>query len=194
VLKGKTQRQSLNAEDLLRGALPAQVADVYDAVDAAIRDHEKSKNADFKMIFRGGWRLIQHLAQESPNALRVWAFIAEHAGPSGALLVAQADIAAAIGVSTRTIRSHVRRLEAEGALITLRAAGGCVYCINPRHIWALGADQRRGAPFLTRSIFSAHTHGTLRKRLTVATFRTCDSGSDRDAKALLRMATREPSE
>lgn len=153
------------------GEMPAQVADVYDAVDAALKDHEAAKNTDFKMIFPAGWRRIQRLAHENPTSLRLWAFLAEHAGPNGALLISQADLAAAIGVTTRTIRSLVRRLESAGALITLREAGGCVYCLNPREIWALAADKRRWAPFSTRAIFSEHARGALRKRLTVATFR-----------------------
>jgi len=153
------------------GELPAVVADVYEAVDAALKDNEASKNTDFKMIFPAGWQRIQSLAQENPTSLRLWAFLAEHAGPNGALLISQTDLAAAIGVTTRTVRTHVRRLESAGALITLREAGGCVYCLNPREIWALAADKRRWAPFSTRAIFSEHARGALRKRLTVATFR-----------------------
>lgn len=160
--------------EIRHGELPAQVADVYDAVDAALKDHEAAKNTDFKMIFPAGWRRIQSLAQDNPTALRLWAFLAEHAGPNGALLISQADLAAAIGVTTRTIRSLVRRLESAGALITIREAGGCIYCLNPREIWALAADKRRWAPFSTRAIFSEHARGALRKRLTVAKFRAED--------------------
>lgn len=173
----------------LSGELQANVADVYEAVDAALKDHESAKNSGFKMVFREGWRRIQRLARESPNALRLWAFLAEHAGPNGAVLVSQADLAEAVGVTTRTIRTLVRRLEATGALITVREAGGCIYCLNPHEVWALAADQRRLAPFYTRAIFSKHARGVLSKRLTIATFR---QDPRPDTSILLQYAEEEP--
>ncbi|MBX3489799.1 hypothetical protein [Parvibaculum sp.] len=175
--KKKSARRGGPEEDVLRGALPAQVADVYDAVDAALKDHEAAKNSNFKMVFKDGWKRVQELARESPRALQLWAFIAEHAGPNGAILISQVDLAEAIGVTTRTVRALVRLLESRGALITVREAGGCIYCLNPREVWALAADQRRWAPFHTRAIFSKHSRGVLSKRLTVATFRS-DAGDE----------------
>ncbi|WP_185681068.1 helix-turn-helix domain-containing protein [Parvibaculum sedimenti] len=153
------------------GELPANVEDVYEAVDAALKDHESAKNSGFKMVFRAGWQRVQRLARKSQTALRLWAYLAEHAGPNGALVITQSDLAKALGVTARTIRTHVRHLEETGALITMREAGGYIYCLNPNEIWALAADQRRFAPFYTRVIFAKHSHGMLSKRLTVATFR-----------------------
>lgn len=173
------------------GELPAIVADVYEAVDAALKDNESAKNSGFKMVFREGWRRVQRLARESPNALRLWAFLAEHAGPNGAILVSQADLAEAVGVTTRTIRTLVRHLEATGALITVREAGGCIYCLNPHEVWALAADQRRFSPFHTRAIFSRHARGVLSKRLTIATFRADGKENASVFGRLLGDATRE---
>jgi len=186
--KRKSPRRREPEEDLLRGTLPAQVADVYEAVDAALKDHEASKNSNFKMVFKDGWRRVQELARESPRALQLWAFIAEHAGPNGAILVSQVDLAEAVGVTTRTIRTLVRLLESRGALITVREAGGCIYCLNPREVWALGADQRKWAPFHTRALFSKHSRGVLSKRLTIAKFRS--DGGGEALRKLEQMAER----
>ena len=166
-----------------QGELPAIVADIYDAVDSAFKDYEASKDSGFKKIFKPGWKRIQSLADRSPKALKLWAFLAEHAGPNGSVLVSQADLAEAVGCSTRTVRTLVRMLEQEGALITIREAGGCIYALNPNEVWALAADQRRWAPFKTNALFSKGARGLLTKRLTVTKFQ---SGSDKSRGSPIR--------
>ncbi|KAB7740720.1 hypothetical protein F2P47_06650 [Parvibaculum sedimenti] len=159
-------------DDLPRGALPAVVADVYEAVDAALKDHDAAKDSGFKKVFKAGWQRIQKLADRSPKALKLWGFLGEHAGPNGAVLIGQADLAEAVGCSTRTIRSLVRLLEDEGAIITIREAGGCIYALNPNEVWAMAADQRQWAPFKTNAVFSKGARGLLTKRLSVSKFQS----------------------
>ena len=159
------------AQEPPKGATIAVVADVYDAVSAAFKDRDldaSQKNADFKMIFKRGWMRIQALAKHDPTALRLWAFFAEYASANGSLMICQTDIATELGITSRTVRRALKVLEDNGAVFTIREAGGNIYCLDPNEVWGMMADSKRFAPFKTHAIFSKKAQGVITKRLTVA--------------------------
>ena len=153
-------------------------AAAYEAARAAVRDElreaeladEGAKNRGFRMVFEQGWRRIRALADASPAALKVWSFLAEHAGSNGALMVAQEDIGGALGMNVRTIRRAIAVLDDCGAVFTLREAGGNIYCLDPDEVWSMAHDAKPFAPFNTKAIFSERAKGLIKRRLSVAKF------------------------
>lgn len=164
-------------EEVFTANRPADKGDVLEAVDRGFLNERKraeaearAKNADFSMVFKKGWARIRQLAAVNPTALKVWAFLAENAGPNGSLMISQDALAEAVGTTSRTVRRAITTLEDERALFIIREAGGLIYCLDPAEVWKAAADQKNMSPFRTQAIFSTKAKGVMRRRLTVAKF------------------------
>lgn len=164
-------------DSLSRNFEPSTKVDVREAVDEAFKEKQRRDEADeakkneaFAMIFKKGWARINKLSKGNPTAFRVWTFLAEHCAPNGTLICGQNDMAEAIGVTTRTIRTAIKLLEDQNAIFIIREAAGIIYCLDPSEVWKMAADQKNMSPFRTQAIFSEKSKSVMRRRLTIAKF------------------------
>ena len=95
-------------------------------------------NSKFTQIYPDGWKRIKDLIGINKNALLIYIYLVENMGSDGSVMVAQKDIAAAIGVSEITIKRHISFLcDAKNGIIAKRKTNSNinVYGINPREAW-----------------------------------------------------------
>ena len=155
------------ATDAQRTARLAELrAQDRDAEAAAARGR---KNEGFVQVYKPGWNRLQTLIQQSPQAARVYAFLAEHIdGVCGTVVVSQKILAEELGVHFRTIRRQTLFLEEQGALVRIRiGAGVYAYCLNPNEVWRSWDTQKKHAAFVTRTLVSKkdRENGKVDRRL-----------------------------
>lgn len=118
----------------------------------------------FKKIMGKGWETIRDLS-DSPIALKVWSFIAEHADYYNSLVCTADIMAEELGCHERSIRRATRYLESKGYLVVIRLGSCNAFVIDAEAVWANIDENKRFCAFNSKTL--ARVDATLKKRLTL---------------------------
>jgi hypothetical protein len=135
-----------------------------DEKEAQARE-EARKNKGFTQVYAKGWRRFRELSKGNPGAAGLYAFFAEHIDPTcGAVVCDQQFLADHLDVTTRTIRSWLKYLEAERALVRIPVAGRvCAYALNPHEVWKGYDNAKEYAAFVTKTL--VNKDGDIKRRI-----------------------------
>ena len=137
---------------------------VRDEREAKERE-EARKNKGFTQIYSKGWERLTKLAETAPAAFKLYSFLAQHIDPTcGAVVCDQQFLADQFGVSTRTIRNWLTKLEAQNALVRIPVAGRvCAYALDPHEVWKGYDNGKDYAAFVTRTL--VNKDGAIKRRI-----------------------------
>ncbi len=126
---------------------------------------EARKNRGFTQVYSKGWRRIRELSRGNAGATGLYAFLAEHIDRNcGAVVCDQKFLAESLGVSTRTIRSWIRYLEDENAIVKIPVAGRvCAYALDPYEVWKGYDNAKEYAAFMTKTL--VNKDGDIKRRI-----------------------------
>lgn len=138
-----------------------QVADQKQAKER----EEARKNKSFTQIYPQGWERLAMLAEDAPSAFRLYTFLAQHIDPNcGAVVCDQQFLADQFGVTTRTVRNWINKLEQQNALVRIPVAGRvCAYALDPREVWKGYNTGKDYAAFVTKTL--VNNDGDIRRRI-----------------------------
>ena len=131
-----------------------------------LREHEEAKkNKGFTQVYKAGWQRIRELSKGNSGAAGLYAFFAENIDPyCGAVVCDQQFLADQFSVSSRTIRTWLKYLENEGALIRIPVAGRvCAYALDPHEVWKSFDTTKEYAAFRTKTL--TNKDGRIHKRI-----------------------------
>ncbi|NYZ69763.1 helix-turn-helix domain-containing protein [Endozoicomonas sp. SM1973] len=137
-----------------------------ESMESESRKEEQKKNrGNFTQVYPHGWKRITELAQEVPSAFKLYTFLAEHIDPGcGAVVCDQQFLADRFGVTTRTIRTWLTKLESKEALVRIPVAGKvCAYALDPRDVWKGYANSKDYAAFVTKTL--VNKDGEIKRRI-----------------------------
>lgn len=131
----------------------------------ALEREEARKNKGFTQVYAAGWKRVLKLSQRNPGAAGLYAFFAEHMDPGcGAVVCDQQFLADQFEVSTRTIRSRLKYLEDQNALIRIPVAGRvCAYALDPHEVWKGYDNAKNYAAFMTKTL--VNKDGNIQRRI-----------------------------
>jgi len=126
---------------------------------------EERKNRDFTQVYALGFRRFRQLAQNNHGAAALYALFAEHIDAScGAVVADQEFLATTLGISTRTVRRHIKFLEDEGAITKIPINGNInAYALNPNEVWKGYNTGKDYAAFKTKTL--VQKDGKVERRL-----------------------------
>lgn len=119
----------------------------------------------FSQVYEKGWDALAQLADD-PAAMRLYVFLAKSCGHDNAVVATYAVIASAIGLSERTIRRAVRRLEEGEHVVVLKLGSACAYVLNPEEVWKTARGFKKYCAFRTQALVDFSSNPTLKRRLT----------------------------
>ena len=138
-----------------------------DAIDTKKqRELEQArKNRNFTQVYKAGWQRIRELSKGNSGAAGLYALFAEHIDPHcGAVVCDQQFLADQFEVSTRTIRTWLKYLEDQGAIIRIPVAGRvCAYALDPNEVWKTFDTTKEYAAFRTKTLTNKDGH--IHKRI-----------------------------
>lgn len=138
--------------------------EMQDQKEAKERE-EARKNRGFTQIYPKGWERLTKLAETAPAAFKLYSFLAQHIDPTcGAVVCDQKFLADQFGVSTRTIRNWITKLEGQNAIVRIPVAGRvCAYALDPHEVWK-GYDNAKGyAAFVSKTL--VNQDGDIKRRI-----------------------------
>lgn len=151
-------------------ATPAeQAARARDLVVLKEKDtHDKEearKNKGFTQVYGPGWKRIRELSKGNPGAAGLYAFFAEHIDPTcGAVVCDQQFLADQFEISTRTVRTWLKYLEEQNAILKIPVAGRvCAYALDPHEVWKSYDNSKNYAAFRTKTLTNKDGH--IQKRI-----------------------------
>ncbi|CAO1670469.1 MULTISPECIES: helix-turn-helix domain-containing protein [unclassified Halomonas] len=138
--------------------------EIQDQKEAKEREDAR-KNRGFTQIYPKGWERLTKLAETAPTAFKLYSFLAQHIDPTcGAVVCDQKFLADQFGVSTRTIRNWITKLEGQNAIVRIPVAGRvCAYALDPHEVWK-GYDNAKGyAAFVSKTL--VNQDGDIKRRI-----------------------------
>lgn len=126
---------------------------------------EARKNKGFTQVYPMGWNRLIKLAQNAPNAFKLYTFFAEHIDPTcGAVVCDQQFLADQMNVDRRTISRWLKLLEENQALVRIPVAGRvCAYALNPHEVWKGYDSSKEYAAFVTKTL--VNKDGDIKRRI-----------------------------
>lgn len=123
------------------------------------------KNKGFTQVYGPGWKRIRELSKGNAGAAGLYAFFAEHIDPTcGAVVCDQQFLADQFEVSTRTIRTWLKYLEDQNAVLKIPVAGRvCAYALDPHEVWKSYDSSKNYAAFRTKTL--TNKDGQIQKRI-----------------------------
>ena len=106
--------------------------------DAGSGESRELNNSNFIQVYPDGWKRIKDLLSTNKSALLIYIYLIENMGSDGSVMVAQKDIAAAVGVSEITVKRQVSFLcDTKNGIIVKRKTNSNinVYGVNPKEAW-----------------------------------------------------------
>lgn len=125
----------------------------------------RRRNKGFTQVYEDGWKRLQGLIREEPQAARLYAFFAQEMGPDGTLCVSRDTLAEILGIGTRTVSRHVKTLEKIEAIVVLKVGNANVYCLNPDEVWKSFDNAKPYAAFNTRTLVGKTENPFVKRRL-----------------------------
>lgn len=128
---------------------------------------ENRKNRNFTQVYPKGWQRITALSKITPYAVGLYSFFAENIDAScGAVICTQDFLAKQFNVTTRTVRSWIKALESQGALIKIPVSGRLyAYALNPNEVWKGFDTSKDYAAFASKTLIDKD--GEIKRRLKV---------------------------
>ncbi len=99
-------------------------------------------NAGFTQLYNQHWKTLRLLADEAPNALKVFTWIAELADNRNALVASYEAMSRELGIGVRTTYRAVAYLKEKQIIKVLKSGNMNIYVINDRIIWKDTADRK----------------------------------------------------
>lgn len=127
---------------------------------SAVRD-----SLPFAKVYQKGWEALASLAGD-PAASKLYIFLASSCGHDNAVVCTYALLAQELGLSERTIRRAVRRLEDGNHVAVLKVGSACAYVINPDELWKTAEGHKRYCAFRAQALVSFVDNPFLKRRLT----------------------------
>lgn len=154
----------------VKEAIGPEAANEFLKLQGAEREKERQKakrraNKDFTQVYPAGWHRLQELITKDPSAARLYVFLAENMGADGAICASRVTLADALGCSERTITRHVKFLEAEQAIVTLKVGTANVYCLDPSEVWKSFNEAKHYAAFRTKTLVGKKENPFTKRRL-----------------------------
>lgn len=102
-------------------------------------------NKDFKQFSNRHLSSIRAIAQENPCALAVFLLLIEHMDKKNALVISRETISDLLGISTRSVSSHVKYLKDRQLIAVMRSGSSNIYHLNAQVVWSSTADKKKYA-------------------------------------------------
>lgn len=131
----------------------------------ATTDAGGARKPRFTKVYDKGWDTIASLA-ENAMAVRVYAFLAKHAGHDNAVVCPIEVLAEELNCHPRTIMRATKWLEQQRRLVIVKVGTANAYVLDPTDLWKTYEDHKRFCSFGARTLASKAQNKTLKKRLT----------------------------
>lgn len=119
----------------------------------------------FTKVYDKGWDTIASIAQNA-MAMRVYAFLAKHAGHDNAVVCTVELLAEELDCHPRTIIRATKWLEERRSLVIVKIGTTNGYVLDPTDLWKTYEDHKRFCAFGAQTLASKAQNKALKKRLT----------------------------
>lgn len=125
-------------------------------------------NSGFAQVYSKGWRRLRWLLEQKPRAASLYTWLAEHMDANGGVLVvSQAVMADAMGLSEITIRRLTGWMEEHHVIVRVRVGTGVyAYALDPDEVWKSWDNKKDYSVFRTKTLVSkkdAHNQDVARR-------------------------------
>lgn len=118
----------------------------------------------FTKVYNRGWKTLGHIAS-NPMAMRVYAFLAEHADHHNAVVCSIQLMAKQLGVNGRTIIRATTWLKENHHLVVGKIATANVYILNCDDLWKTYEDQKRYCGVSARALIDKSENKAMKRRI-----------------------------
>ena len=141
-----------------------------DAEEAAeLKEREEArKNKRFTQVYPMGWEKFRRLIDDSPQAAKLYSFLAEHIdGQIGAVVATQDFLAHEMGTHKRTIQRWLDVIENKHQMLLKIPIHGRVYayCLDPHLVWKGWDNGKAYAAFNSRTL--TDKNGEIARKLKI---------------------------
>ena len=119
----------------------------------------------FMKVYERGFDALSRISGNA-SALKVYLFIAEHAGHDNALVCTVETISECLGISDKTVRRATSFLQKGRHLVIAKVGTANAYILNPQEVWKTYEEHKHFCAFSAHTLVSKAQNKTLKRRLT----------------------------